>query len=65
MWSIFACPLILLGTAVYDWVNNHSECCLYLPDIANSNKGCLLLSTASSAIMSSIKNRVYPQRAAY
>ena len=43
---------------MYDWVNNHSECSLCLPDIANSYKGCLRLSRVSMAMMSSIKNKV-------
>ena len=43
---------------MYDWVNNHSECFLCLPDIAKSSKGCLRLSRVSSAMMSSIKNKV-------
>ena len=43
---------------MYDLVNNHSECSLCLPDIANSSKGCLHLSRFSSAIISSIKNNV-------
>ena len=32
MYSIFACLLILLGIAVYDWVNSHREWPLCLPD---------------------------------
>ena len=43
---------------MYDWVNNYSECPLCLPDIAKSSKGCLHLSRFSSAIISSIKNKV-------
>ena len=45
-----------LGIAEYDCVSNHRQQSRCLPEIANSNRGCLFLSRLSLAMISSIIN---------